>query len=113
MNDARTAETELLQHDLEAWQQRAEMAEKRAESLQQKMRDQESAAGESGSNSRTDSEWVDLQSTLQELQNKVGAKEREIERLVIQLTESNNHVWLLLNAVKFHCLLFSLQKISD
>ena len=113
MNDARAAETELLQHDLEAWQQRAEMAEKHAESLQQKMRDQESAAGESGSNSRTDSEWVDLQSTLQELQNKVGAKEREIERLVTQLTETNNHVWLLLNAVKFHCLLFSLQKISD
>ena len=111
MNDARAAETELLQHDLEAWQQRAEMAEKHAESLQQKLRDQESAAGESGS--KTDSEWVDLQSTLQELQNKVGAKEREIERLVTQLTETNNHVWLLLNAVKFHCLLFSLQKISD
>ena len=89
MNDARTAETELLQHDLEAWQQRAEMAEKHAESLQQKMREQESAAGESGSNSRTNSEWVDLQSTLQELQNKVGAKEREIERLVTELTESN------------------------
>ena len=93
MNDARAAETELLQHDLEAWQQRAEMAEKQAESLQQKSRGQGS---EAGSNSKSDSEWVDLQSTLQELQNKVGAKEREIERLVTQLTESNNHVWLLM-----------------
>lgn len=76
-SDARVAEADMLVHDVEAWQQRATLAEKEVESLREKLEANPSAQP---------SDWQDLQSNIQDLERRLSSKEREIERLVGQLT---------------------------
>ena len=55
-SEARIAEADMLVHDVEAWQQRATLAEKEVESLREKLEANPSAKS---------ADWDDLQSNIQ------------------------------------------------